>query len=60
MRQYFATPGKCEPDLKGHLDYLVEVIDIFGKLLERIRGETSQDANNNDEWLDALKDKMWL
>ena len=47
MRQYFASPGNCDPELKGHLDYLDEVIDIFGKLLERIRGESSQDANNN-------------
>ena len=76
MRQYFASPGKSDPDLKGHLDYLDEVINIFGSLLERIRGESSQDANNNalasivmsgqllryqrDDWLDALKGKMGL
>ena len=76
MRQFFTSSGNCAPDLKGHLDYLDEVIDIFGKLLERIRGETSQDANNNalvsivtssqllryqrDEWLDELKGKMGL
>ncbi len=76
MRQYFASPGKCDPDLKGHLDYLDEVIDIFGNLLQRIRGKSSQDASNNalgsivmsaqllrhqrDEWLDELKGKMGL
>ncbi len=76
MRQFFTSPGNFDPDLKGHLDYLDEVIDIFGKLLERIRGESSQDANNNalvrmvmsaellrhqrDDWLDELKDKMGL
>jgi hypothetical protein len=76
MRQFFTSPGSCDPDLKGHLDYLDEVISIFGKLFERIRGETSQDANNNalgsmvmsaqilrhqrDDWLGALKSKMRL
>jgi hypothetical protein len=76
MRQFFTSPGNCDPDLKGHLDYLDEVIDIFGKLLERIRGESSQDASNNalvslilsvqllrhqrNEWLDALKGEMGL
>ncbi len=76
MRQYFASPGKCDPDLKGHLDYLDEVIDIFGNLLQRIRGKSSQDASNNalgsivmsaqllrhqrDDWLDELKSKMGL
>jgi hypothetical protein len=76
MRQFFTSPGNCDPDLKGHLDYLDEVISIFGKLFERIRGETSQDANNNalgsmvmsaqilrhqrDDWLGALKSKMRL
>ena len=64
------------PYLKGHLDYLDEAIDIFGNLLARIRGESSQDANNNalasivmsgqllrhqrDDWLDELKGKMGL
>jgi hypothetical protein len=76
MRQFFTFSGNCDPDLKGHLDYLDEVISIFGKLFERIRGETRQDANNNalgsmvmsaqilrhqrDDWLGALKGKMGL
>jgi hypothetical protein len=76
MRQFFASPGNCNTDLKGHLDYLDEVINIFGNLLQRIRGESSQDANNNalasmvmsaqllrhqrDDWLDGLKGKMGL
>jgi hypothetical protein len=76
MRQNFASHGKCDPDLKGHLNYLDEVITVFGNLLQRIRGESSQDANDNafvhmimssqllrhqrDDWLDALKGKMGL
>jgi len=76
MRQFFASPDNCNPDLKGHLDYLDEVINVFGSLLQRIRGESSQDANNNalasivmsgqllrhqrDDWLDELKGKMGL
>ena len=76
MRQYFASPGNSDPELKGHLDYLDEVIDIFGSLFQRIRGKSSQDASNNalgsivmsaqllrhqrDDWLDGLKGKMGL
>jgi hypothetical protein len=76
VRQFFISPGNRDPDLKGHLDYLDEVINIFSILLQRIRGVSSQDANNNalgsivmsgqllrhqrDDWLDALKDKMGL
>ena len=74
MRQYFTSPGRRDPDLKGHLDYLDEVIHIFNNLLQRIRGVSSQDASNNalgsivmsgqllrhqrDDWLEALKGKM--
>ena len=74
VRQFLVSPGNCDPDLKGHLNYLDEIITIFGNLLERIRGESSRDANNNalvrmvmsaklliiqrDEWLEALKAKM--
>jgi hypothetical protein len=76
MRQFFTSPGIYDPDLKGHLDNLDEVIHIFGNLLQRIRGVSSQDASNNalasiimsgellrhqrDDWLDALKGKMGL
>ena len=73
-RQFLLSPDKCAPDLEGHLNYLDEVIDVFGSLLERIRGLSVRDANNNalvrivmstqllinqrDKWLEALKDKM--
>ena len=76
MRQFFASPGNFHPDLKGHLDYIDDVITIFGKLFERIRGVSSMDASNNalvsifmsaklvrrkrDDWLDDLKGKMGL
>ena len=76
VRQFFTSPGNRDSDLKGHLNYLDEVITVFGNLLKRIRGVSSQDANNNalgsivmsgqllrhqrDDWLDELKGKMGL
>jgi hypothetical protein len=76
VRQFLIGSRDGEPDfqLKGHIDYVEEIISVFGNLLERFRYISGEDSTNNaivrlvhsgqllllerDEWIEELKSKM--
>jgi hypothetical protein len=76
VRQFLIGSRDGEPDfqLKGHIEYVEEIISVFGNLLERFRYISGEDSTNNaivrlvhsgqllllerDEWIEELKSKM--
>ena len=78
VRQFLIGNSGREPDfqLKGHIDYVEEIISVFGSLLERFRNVSGMDSTNNavvrlvtsgqlllvkrDEWIESLKSKVGI
>ncbi len=76
VRQFLIGSSGGDPDfqLKGHIDYVEEIISVFGSLLERFRYISEEDSTNNavvrlihsgqllllsrDKWIEELKSKM--
>lgn len=63
-------------ELKGHVAYIEEILQVWGELLERVRNVSNKDGNNNAlvrlvmtagllksnrrEWIDELKENAGI